>query len=286
MLQWLTPILEARQENKYYYHDGAPTRAFALLAERRLHVTLLWTYGTKGAIDDLVRQMRGDENLFLRVLESAIENAHLGYDDGWADVELVQLNTLLTEAGSVWKLHFERGRIEGPDGESTYRDIWELRRRVTSEATDALTAMAQTPPDAASHLTAAWNHAYGRSPDPRSAYREAILAVEAAAIPVVALNNAKATLGTVIRELRSTPQKWHVVLARDIELPGGAQMPTIEAVTNMAALLWVNQTDRHAPVEPIQQEQAEMAVHVALTLVHLFTRSVTRAPYLTSSSGT
>lgn len=75
MLQWLTPILEARQENKYYYHDGAPTRAFALLAERRLHVTLLWTYGTKGAIDDLVRQMRGDENLFLRVLELAIENA-------------------------------------------------------------------------------------------------------------------------------------------------------------------------------------------------------------------
>jgi len=63
-------------------------------------------------------------------------------------------------------------------------------------------------------------------------------------------------------------------------------MLTIEAVINMAALLWVNQTDRHAPVEPIQQEQAEMTVHVALTLVHLFTRSVTRAPYLTSSSGT
>lgn len=121
------------------------------------------------------------------------------------DVELVQLNTLVTEAGSVWELHFERMRTEEPDGESIYRDIWELRPRVTSKAT--------TAPDAASHLTAAWNHVYGRSRDPRSAYREA------ATIPVVTPNNARATLGMVIGELRSTPQKWHVVLARDIELP-------------------------------------------------------------------
>lgn len=62
------------------------------------------------------------------------------------DVELAQLNTLVIEAGSVWELHFERMRTEEPDGESTYRDIWELRPRVTSEATDALTAMVETGP--------------------------------------------------------------------------------------------------------------------------------------------
>jgi hypothetical protein len=55
-------------------------------------------------------------------------------------------------------------------------------------------------------------------------------------------------------------------------------MAPIEALTYLAALLWVNQTDRHAPVQPIQQAQAEMAVHLALTLVQVFTQSVMPTP--------
>jgi hypothetical protein len=153
-----------------------------------------------------------------------------------------------------------------------------LQRRTAPEAIDALKAVSQSAPDAACHLGSAWRHAFGRNPDPGRAYSEAIKAVEAAAIPVVSPNNPKATLGTVIGQLRSTPQKWQVVLARDVTLPGGNQKAPIEVLTNLAALLWVNQTDRHAPVQPIQQAQAEMAVHLALTLVQIFTQSVTPSP--------
>ena len=60
--------------------------------------------------------------------------------------------------------------------------------------------------------------------------------------------------------------------------PSGAGTPPIEVITSLAGLLWANKTDRHAPAQPIQQSQAEMAVHIALTLVHSFTRASSRAP--------
>jgi hypothetical protein len=120
------------------------------------------------------------------------------------------------------------------------------------------------------HLSSAWNHTFGRNPDPGRAFSEAIKAVEAASIPIISPNNTNATLGTVIGDLKSTPDKWQVVLMR----PSGAGTPPIEVITSLAGLLWANQTDRHAPAQPIQQSQAEMAVHIALTLVHSFTRSI------------
>jgi hypothetical protein len=42
----------------------------------------------------------------------------------------------------------------------------------------------------------------------------------------------------------------------------------------MLDMLWKNETERHSPVTPITQEQAESAVHVALSLVQLFRSGV------------
>jgi hypothetical protein len=120
------------------------------------------------------------------------------------------------------------------------------------------------------HLTSAWNHAFGRNPDPSRAYAESIKAVEAAAIPVVSPNNSKATLGTVLGDLKAAPQKWQLVLSR----PSTTGIAPVEVVTHLVSLLWANQTDRHAPVQPIDQSQAEEAVHIALMLVHTFARAL------------
>jgi hypothetical protein len=66
--------------------------------------------------------------------------------------------------------------------------------------------------------------------------------------------------------MRAAPTKWQVVLTR-----GGGATP-VETVISMAEPLWLNQTDRHAPVRPIEQAEAEIAVHLALSLVHIFQR--------------
>jgi hypothetical protein len=68
------------------------------------------------------------------------------------------------------------------------------------EAVNTAVAMDQTAGD---HLRSAWGAAYGLNPDPDKAYDEAVLAVEALAYPLICPNNARRTLGTVIRDLRN-----------------------------------------------------------------------------------
>lgn len=279
LFQWLSPILHAVQDDQYHSPSGTPSTAFVMLAERQQHITLDWSRNERGAIENLTSGMEVDEDLFLEVLELAIENVQLGYSFQDQDEALAALARILTEAGSVWRLDVQRVET-GEDwrGHRMFRDVRSLQRRTSPEAAAAVHDVAQGAPAAASHLAGAWNHAFGRNPDPGRAYSEAIKAVEAAAIPVVSPNNTRATLGTVIAQLRNAPQKWQVVMTREASTSTTGAMAPIEVVTNMADLLWRNQTDRHAPVQPVTQQQAEMAVHLALTLVQIFAQSVRPAP--------
>src|SRR5206468_2925758 len=90
----------------------------------------------------------------------------------------------------------------------------------------------------ADHLTTAWNEAYRRQTDPVKSYSEAIKAVEAAAIPVISPNNAKATLGTVRGELKRNVSTYKFAIA-------GQGDDSVERVTGLISLLWEGQTSRH-----------------------------------------
>ena len=118
--------------------------------------------------------------------------------------------------------------------------------------------------------------AHGQSPNPDEAYREAIKAVEVAAIAVVMPNDATATLGKVIGTMRQSPSTWTATLTTSVAAPGASSTATpVEVVIQMMDLLWRNHTDRHGvapptPAVPVTHEQAEVAVHLALVLVQLF----------------
>jgi hypothetical protein len=275
LLKWLAPILnavESQDAREPLTTLQLHSTEFLLLAERRLHLQLDWNHGGRATLESLGKFMDTPDT-FLHVLELAIEHVDLGYSFQQQDMALADLDRILTESGMMWRVDVQ----DIPTGDTWhghpgFQRVRTLQRRTTPEATDAVQALSRNSPNLAQHMTNAWNYAFGRNPDPRSAYREAILAVEAAAIPIIVPNNAKATLGSVIGEMRAAPQKWQLVLSRS-----STQQPVpIEVIASMAELLWVNQTDRHGPVQqPVIQEQAEMAVHLALTLVQAFTRSIT-----------
>jgi hypothetical protein len=149
-----------------------------------------------------------------------------------------------------------------------------LERRTTGAAAAAVRTHTSALGTASDHLDKAWQAAFGREPVPSTAYAEAVKAVEAVAIPVVLPNDPGATLGKVLGELRANPQKYVVIFARDATPSKGATLTPLEVMISLADLLWVNQTDRHAPIVPITQAQAEVAVHIALTLVQTFRSAV------------
>lgn len=130
---------------------------------------------------------------------------------------------------------------------------------------------------AGEYLNRAWAAAWGRSPDATAAYRDAVRAVEAAAIPIVVPNDRKATLGKVIGELGTNRDRFSIRLR--------PQPPTdgIEVLLAMMRLLWRSQLDRHGNPDvdqprTVTHQEAQDAVILSATLVQLFASGgVTRA---------
>ncbi|QYA98261.1 hypothetical protein KZO11_34025 [Streptomyces anulatus] len=136
------------------------------------------------------------ETFGLQLLDVVDEVLHAKAAKDWA---IRKLGEILDQAGSAYRVN------ETADG---------LEERVTPAVRDAVRqtvadAVAQSSAgSAADHLAAAWQAAYGRGPDPVRAYGEAIKAVECAAHAVIQPNNAKATLGTMLGEIKNARHKF------------------------------------------------------------------------------
>jgi hypothetical protein len=173
-----------------------------------------------------------------------------------------ELQQLLDDGRSAYTLHaHQRG----------------LRQRV-DPAVEALAAatVASTDRDpargsAGAHLHRAWTAAYALRPDPVKAYSEAIKAVEAAAHATVEPNNRKATLGSMIKVMENTRDRWVVGLGHE---PSAAGAETVE---RMMRLLWTGQTSRHGGSHPTRDEtvpEARAAVNLAVALLNFFTDGI------------
>jgi hypothetical protein len=163
--------------------------------------------------------------------------------------EAQKLGDMLDSGRSAWRV------TERPSGG------WQLVRRSLGPVVEAISSLAG--PSQRAHLVAAWDALTRRHPDTSAAYREAVRAVEAAAKPVVLPNDSLATLGKMIAAIDAKPTKWHFVLGSP------------EDVSAMCKLLWTSQLDRHGTDDEsvplnVSYEQADAAVHLALTLVRYF----------------
>lgn len=168
---------------------------------------------------------------------------------------LEQLGELLADAGSAFRVDW-RERC--------------LRRRVDATAAAAAEqAMTGAP---GQHLREAWAASYGQHPDPAKAYDEAVRAVEAAAIPAVLPKGTRETLGKVISHLRDAREKWELAIE-------GTNAGDTNPVVTMIELLWHGHVARHAGgpgFRQQRQEEAQMATHLAVTLVQWFTSGAVR----------
>lgn len=247
-------------------------QAMVLRLERRLHITLAapndrrvgTPHTPANRLLNRFWQAQDDENrltLLDAILYDLQTQARERYEGGEHDkaerlIRAAQrLGELLAEGGSAWT-----SRVEDP--------AWCLARRV-DEATAQLVDVITAPnTDAARKMRAAWQACYRHDPDPDLAYRNAVLAVEAVAIPLVVPKDTKATLGKVADHFRDAASRWSV---------GGLdakQIASGETLHTMLRTLWHNQ-ERHArsdgTIVDVSQAEAEAAVSLAVILVHWFT---------------
>ncbi len=171
------------------------------------------------------------------------------------DLALVQeMMELLRQGGSAWEV-------------SLVADQFCLSRRDLGAAKAAIAAIEPSSARARGLLTEAWGKVACRDPDPNGGYDKAVKAVEASAQPVVSPSNTKATLGTIVRDLRVKPSKWEFELG-DIDL-----------VIAMSERLW-NTHIRHGtdprPRTDHTLPEADAALHLAIALVRFFLGGLVR----------
>jgi hypothetical protein len=246
--QWLTSRLFNQKIVKRLFarlhvaSDSSPFEVFTLIQQLGEAHALDWIDGVLN-----ISAEEGKDDVFLNHEGSAIE-----------------LETLLREGHSIWKVSEDRDSLERRQDET-----------VTAAAHQAgQTAKSYGRAAAADRLRNAWSKTYGLHPDPSKAFGEAILAVEAVAVPAILPKEADAHLGHVYGQLRTQRHLYELAVT---DKSGAAA--SIQPVTELVGLLWSGHTDRHegnVPAVPITQEAAEMAVHAAATLVQWFASGAIR----------
>lgn len=179
-----------------------------------------------------------DSEVFLDVIDCVLEQTR---GNG------AELQKLLTLGGSAWRVS-DAGRS--------------LQRRVDAEAQAAASAVIAGGDAAAIEVASAWGAAFGRNPDPSDAWDHAIKAVEAVLIPTVVPTQAKPTLGHVVGQLRTQPEKWQFLL------PGHDQQHGVSALQGLLDIIWPN-PDRHSNANTRKPSAAEgeAVVHAAVLIV-------------------
>ena len=195
---------------------------------------------TNIARGQILNAVEADESLFLDAIDLVLRLISYNYPRSEG------LTGVLYAGGSIWTVS---------DNEQS------LERRVP-EATRNAFSRAASPGDVASdELTTAWRSVFGIHPDPSDAWDHSIKAVESVLIPIVVPNKTKATLADVAGELKMSPDRWRLGLDANRGLSGGALLE------GLIRHIWVN-PDRHGPVtRKPTQEEAEVAVQIAVTIV-------------------
>ncbi|MBO3664046.1 hypothetical protein [Microbacterium stercoris] len=246
LLAWVEVV--AYEGSDYPYGTGRKPNAL-LLAEYetsiRRSVSLVNEFQAGGA-DRLLIEMGEAEFLdFVDFLIYKVEEQASG-DSRRA---LAKLETILADAGSEWRVGSRAGFAS-------------LEKRVPEGVVEAAESTITGSGSAGALLSESWHAAFGRNPDTEEAYEKAIKAVEEAGAHVVTPNNKKATLGSMIRDMKAQ-KDWK------LDLP----TPDADVPLKMAEALWVGQESRHGGNgyrKPTQAE-AEAAVLLAVPLVQWFT---------------
>lgn len=248
VLEWLRPLLTREDASGYKRVDDDGLRSLQTML--RLARPLDWR-NEEAALDSLERRMHEDREFALDVVDFYVQVAKPEYAD--------KLRLPLAIGGSEWEV------VEGSEGRRM------LARRTTGPIRQTIDAIKTDSQRAHAHLTTAWAKLTGRDPDPSAAYSAAIRAVEAVARPVVSPDNDRATLGTIIRDLRAKPEKWIVTLDK----------ATAAEVADVADMIWRGQTDRHGTDDPgaplaVTHAEADAAVHLAIPLTRMFAGGLVR----------
>jgi hypothetical protein len=226
--------------------------------ERQLGVGVPFDHhsGERG-VKDLIDRVRKSEEFAVRTLAILLSREdHRGRQH--------ELAAIFESPGSKWEVVTFGGEYGGRGQKAR------LTLRQNGPVQEVVAGLGEFGTPAHGHLEGAMlKLTQPGDKDPVGSYSESIKAVEAAARPIVAPNDALATLGTMISAMRDKEVKWEVTLAAE----------KVDDVIRRAEILWKTPHERHGsdlPQPPVTIDQAQAGFNLALSLVDYFARGLIR----------
>lgn len=245
---WITPLFYKAGSSSGIFHQERHERAQLLL---RRAIPVPHRVNARMTAQAFAEEITLQPELCIDLLDCLLQHERL------LAMQIQALESILRDGGSAWTVK--------QDSTSPY-----LARRVHTVIVErAVKASEGAPANAVHHLESAWRQIYGRVPNPNAGYHEAVKAVEVTVCPVVEPKSSRATLGTAIAVMRNAPDGKFVVAITGPPKP-------LDNVRVLCEFLWQGHARHGQSGEDAKrdhtQEEAEMALHAALTLVHWFSR--------------
>lgn len=207
-----------------------------------------------------------DDDLMLDVVDAILQRFPVLYESSDYIVQnyvqglVTALDGMLTESSSAYAVDLSDGA--------------HLTQRVDRTAEQAFDNAVELAGQASELLKKAWVATFKRDPDPSSAYRDAVFAVESVACQMFIPADHRPTLGKAISHLQNTLSTWTVATLDD------QQQASAETLLAMLRTVWQNH-ERHvgqggAAPDLANQQEAEAVLFLAVTIVQWFERGLVR----------
>ena len=226
---------EPTMEGRYYSFTMAG-REFLLVPKR-----------TFNNVCELLEDLEWDHELFLDAIDYCLAFSITEPTEVY-NVDWQALERILLKGRSAWTVAPRRNK---------------LIRRLPEETQKVLEDALSSGDASAEHLSDAWQDGWSRNPNASSSYLSGIMAIESAIRSIVSPNKGKATLGTMINEIKDKPSKWRTRF-------DGDDSAGVVSLTNFLQAIWEAHV-RHGSDEYalVTLEQARDVCQVALLVVTL-----------------
>lgn len=133
---------------------------------------------------------------FIDCIDFIVFNANTYYEE--CRVLIVELSDILRYSNTNWMIAFDK---------NTNKLM--MQRRVLPETQEHYSSLANSVDDLAGrHLKDAWRNAYMHNGSHKQAWESARKAVECLLHPIVSPDNNRATITSMIRDIKAKPDKW------------------------------------------------------------------------------
>lgn len=202
--------------------------------------------------------MDSDEKSYMDGFDFILHSTSVIFEDSYLFRDLVvqeirNIQDILRYANVNWKISISS------EGKRLY-----LERRVMSEVQKRYDVVAESVPElAGNHLRNSWKNAYMHGGSYKEAWEYARKAVECMLTPIVSPNNRRATISSLIRDMKVKPEKWVCAI------PASNNKESVEKFISLLRMMPYEPGHHGQEPTEISEKEAQLQATLAITICQI-----------------